>query len=224
MANRVIYTNPYDAEIEYLESTGTQWINTGIISMNVNDFEIVFDFINTKSGNVLICPNNMHNWYQRLILINIKTLFISGLYNTYNIELGNNYKIVFNNQKFTLYDSSNQELYQCNLYGTSTGVSTLQLLKSDNTHYGIFRIRKFYIKDTIDLIPVRRGNVGYMYDRVSGKFFGNSGTGNFILGPDINIHIKRNVIYTDTNTRCVIATRDNTESEQNNNINDNIND
>jgi hypothetical protein len=36
-----------------------------------------------------------------------------------------------------------------------------------------------------DIIPVRVGNVGYMYDNVSGQLFGNAGTGNFILGNDI---------------------------------------
>ena len=43
-----------------------------------------------------------------------------------------------------------------------------------------------YTGDTlsIDLIPVRVGQVGYMYDKISGQLFGNSGTGNFILGPD----------------------------------------
>ena len=35
------------------------------------------------------------------------------------------------------------------------------------------------------MYPVRRGNVGYMYDRVSGKLFGNRGPGSFVLGPDI---------------------------------------
>ena len=38
----------------------------------------------------------------------------------------------------------------------------------------------------IDLIPVRKNGIGYMYDRVSGQLFGNSGTGQFILGNDIN--------------------------------------
>lgn len=38
---------------------------------------------------------------------------------------------------------------------------------------------------THDLIPVRRGNVGYMYDRTTNKLFGNSGTGDFVLGPDV---------------------------------------
>ena len=36
-----------------------------------------------------------------------------------------------------------------------------------------------------DLIPVRIGTIGYMYDRVSGQLFGNLGTDAFILGPDI---------------------------------------
>lgn len=52
--------------------------------------------------------------------------------------------------------------------------------------------RIFYFKwekdgePVLDLIPVRVGDVGYMYDTVSGKLFGNSGSGHFILGPDIN--------------------------------------
>ena len=36
-----------------------------------------------------------------------------------------------------------------------------------------------------DLIPVRKGSFGYMYDRVSGKLYGNAaGTGAFVIGPD----------------------------------------
>ena len=38
-----------------------------------------------------------------------------------------------------------------------------------------------------DLLPVRKGNIGYMYDRVSGELFGNAGTGDFIIGPDKTI-------------------------------------
>ena len=38
----------------------------------------------------------------------------------------------------------------------------------------------------MDLVPVRIGSTGYMYDKVSGNLFGNSGTGSFILGPDVN--------------------------------------
>lgn len=40
----------------------------------------------------------------------------------------------------------------------------------------------------LDLIPVRKGGVGYMYDRISGRLFGNAYEADgsrFILGPDI---------------------------------------
>ena len=37
----------------------------------------------------------------------------------------------------------------------------------------------------LDLIPVRKDGVGYMYDRVSERLYGNAaGTGAFIIGPD----------------------------------------
>ena len=40
------------------------------------------------------------------------------------------------------------------------------------------------IGNRMNLIPVRVGQVGYMYDTVSGQLFENSGTGSFIVGPD----------------------------------------
>jgi hypothetical protein len=51
--------------------------------------------------------------------------------------------------------------------------------------------RIYYLKvlngnqPVFDAIPVRVGQVGYMYDKVSGQLFGNAGTGDFILGPDV---------------------------------------
>ena len=37
----------------------------------------------------------------------------------------------------------------------------------------------------LDYIPVRKGTVGYLYDRVSGKLFGNEGSGAFSYGSDV---------------------------------------
>jgi hypothetical protein len=34
------------------------------------------------------------------------------------------------------------------------------------------------------MIPVRKDGVGYMYDRITKKLYGNAGTGSFILGAD----------------------------------------
>lgn len=61
-----------------------------------------------------------------------------------------------------------------------------------NNHYSEYKMlgRIYFIKFLelgevkLDLIPVRVGTIGYMYDKVSGQLFGNAGTDDFILGPD----------------------------------------
>ena len=53
----------------------------------------------------------------------------------------------------------------------------------NKVHLYSFSIEKSGEK-IIDLIPVRKRSIGYMYDRVSGQLFGNQGTGDFIIGPD----------------------------------------
>lgn len=47
-----------------------------------------------------------------------------------------------------------------------------------------FRLEKAGVP-VLDLIPVRVGSEGYMYNRINGQLLGNSGSGKFILGPDI---------------------------------------
>ena len=47
------------------------------------------------------------------------------------------------------------------------------------------RVEEVEIGTRMHLIPVRKNGLGYMYDKVSGTMFGNSGTGDFILGNDI---------------------------------------
>lgn len=57
--------------------------------------------------------------------------------------------------------------------------------------YGVKgRLHRFLLYDVnhqikLDLIPVVKDNVGYMYDKVSGQLFGNAGTGSFIVGPRV---------------------------------------
>jgi hypothetical protein len=38
----------------------------------------------------------------------------------------------------------------------------------------------------MDLIPVSKNGVGYLYDRISGTLYGNKGTSSFTLG-DIGV-------------------------------------
>ena len=52
----------------------------------------------------------------------------------------------------------------------------------------VFAVKIYDANGTLvrDFVPVRKGTVGYLYDRVTRKLFGNAGTGDFVLGPDKN--------------------------------------
>ena len=238
MANRIIYTSLYDAEIEYLESTGTQWIDTGIkASSNIG----IYGTVNVTK-NVIGCIFGARDGstnINQLIFIAKGSVGESSYRFGTSEAMKQSGSFNFLNKVVTISNLQQHNEFKIDTYIYTAGIKTF------TCRYNIFiycmtegwrqinildglRIYNFkiYNLDTLvrDFIPVRKGNIGYLYDRVSGRLFGNQGTGNFILGPDVNTPIERNVIYTDTNTRCVIATRDNTESEQNNNINDNTND
>ena len=50
--------------------------------------------------------------------------------------------------------------------------------------WGVKAWDAFTNKLVMDLIPIRIGSVGYMFDGCSGEVLGNSGTESFLLGPD----------------------------------------
>ena len=48
-----------------------------------------------------------------------------------------------------------------------------------------FKCKNEFTSQEVDMIPVRKDGVGYMYDKISGQLFGNAaGKGAFVIGPD----------------------------------------
>lgn len=195
---------PYDAEIEYLESTGTQWINTSYIFADNFGFEI--DFQNIGKGKTIIGANN--NGTRTAVLfcgasstdrfyLNIGThnANTTPFYMTLDTTKRHKVKILVNENKASIYVDDVQKFNNvsfsgnyisnleqtvfCTNYGTS--VNELALSK-------VFSLKMWQDNSMVrDYIPVRLGQVGYLYDKVSGNIFGNSGTGSFILGNNITV-------------------------------------
>lgn len=185
----------YDKRIEYLESTGTQYIDTAIYGSNNSKVEVDLQLLELgESKAVFGCytsKNNSLYMYQAGGNSYGKWQFGFG----WNANIGttdtNRHLVVCENFDLTI-DGS---LIFSHVPRTFTTLHTMLLFNMHNNSGGIYSatgIRifscKLYNGNTLvrDFIPVRRGNVGYMYDKVSGKLFGNSGTGQFILGNDIN--------------------------------------
>lgn len=196
---------PYDAEVEYLESTGKQWIDTGVIPNNNIGFVIDFAYVG-NGGTYGRVWGTQKDGYSGAITIRRQNAN-SGDIHTYNTngrggEIGiafDNYKHSFsiNNPAGTVSaDSttitrgvtlSNGMTSTCWLFGNNNVSSQLGKLRI----YGYKCIDHVSGKELQDMIPVRFANElgnaeGAMYDRVSKQLFRNQGTGAFLYGRDIN--------------------------------------
>lgn len=184
---------PYDAEVEYLESAGNCTISTDVIPTG-DDIRIqtkvlykgytdgssyipwFYTYVNEQTNTYRIVRFNTSN--DAILLYNGARANGGGV--NYKITLNNTYNIDFNRNRYTINTSSGN-------FNNIKGTENRGYLYLFNPKFkGAFFFFRFWKDDVLilDLIPVRKGNIGYMYDKVSGELFGNAGTEQFILGPD----------------------------------------
>ena len=202
---------PYDAEVEYVESTGTQYIDTGVSpGNNALDFSLTvvnlvasgalgaFGCRSDISDGVYVATNYSAFFRQNPGSEMRADIINNGYARTTALTAGVVYRLD--------YDCATNTLTKTNLdAGASASFSASAKAQNDNTFllFGIntagtkaagaqMRIyaATFSVGGVIvrSLVPVRVGSganaIGYLYDRVSGELFGNAGTGVFVLGPD----------------------------------------
>lgn len=167
------------------------WIDTGIEATSNLSVNIKMANHATTWTNVNVCgaiatdPVRRHH-----IGFNTSGVFFWFDNNAYQTDYKPNNDVVFN----VIYDAVEKEFTVNNYHVTlpsttfSAGVNYYLFARSGILQYGKIRIyaTKMYNGTLLvrDFIPVKMNGIGYMYDKVSGQLFGNSGTGNFILGPD----------------------------------------
>ena len=199
---------PYDAEVDYLESTGTQWIDTGVVGTSALEVDIRIYSPNQDSNSK--CPiGNFDNSTGVAIRDSLLVNSDAKYYYYFGSLLGTQGNYIPFNQwiKFTLGlsakwegETSGEGTYTPPFSGAfSTTVSLTLFCRHVNNNSSIYtdaawtgKISHCAISEgsslVRDFIPVRVGSgasaVGYMYDRVSGELFGNAGTGAFVIGPD----------------------------------------
>lgn len=184
----------YDTEIEYLESSGTQLINTKIIGGTNCEYEIKFQLTSAGSTWPHVCGSNHPPTFPKVynqagIKMQYKPQGASGTGTIYSV--GNQdyipHIVEYKNGLF-LYDGVEKANIGPNGISDYPFCIFWYLAEPTVTKGMLGRI--YYCKlwkDHVlvrDLIPVRVGSVGYMYDKVSKQLFGNYYAGDFILGPD----------------------------------------
>lgn len=188
---------PYDAEVEYLESTSSRnaYFDTGIDALS--DIRAVgkFRWLSGDVGNdrYIIAQTGSTRMY--FGTYRGKWMFGFRGYSQPASPLPQeNVDYEFDVRWY----SARPELFingeSIIAYGSKTGISNngkMQIFSRQNTPASYSaHARIYYCKIwqngvlVRDYIAVRKGTVGYLYDKVSGQLFGSKGTGALIVGPD----------------------------------------
>lgn len=201
----------YDAEIEYLKSTGTQIIFFDNYIVNPNtEYYLTLKFDNRASNwssaiksiyagittggdaDCVFSVNFGANGNQTTTLY----WWTNKTYQSDSPVKSKNYDLTVLSNKNTIhYTNGNISYGGINfevITKTTTNGQGFTLFGAGSTTpfsaYDMYVYNFKLIENSIvihDFIPVRIGSVGYMYDKVSDTLFGNSGTGSFTLGPDV---------------------------------------
>lgn len=198
--------------VEYLESTGTQWIDTGLLGRDGYDFEYRFRLLNPLPCGIGGEYEDYRSCYIGLVRTNGYFAYHyydsqKAIVQVQQMTLGADYNI-----KAHLY--SGEQYFDINGVRGGIGSITGSFVSNFNIH--VFAINsynqaailsnmrlyslKIYLNGVLvrDFIPVRVGTTGAMYDRLgtggmnpdgsarTDGFYFNRGTGAFIIGPDTN--------------------------------------
>ena len=193
---------PYDAEVEYLESTSEQYIDTGlvydsgewdcrsvitalssfhenyVISQHSPGQGVVYAFVYMDGNQAILAYRT-----NRAALFIVPSDFWGKTYEWHahytnghqTLSIGNLATISANEGWV---NGATQEGMRIIIGGMRTYGD-----KASGIRFGRIRIEHENIL-VRDYIPVRVGDVGYFYDSVSGQLFLSQGTRAFIIGPD----------------------------------------
>ena len=187
-------------QLEYIESTGTQWIDTGVVPKSTTKVEFDVQYSANESA-------NYHNGWgssgdQEAFLWGYgkSGKFYASVSSDWTSSHLENYALDLNRHKYELQSGSQKfdgvEFGTTTIGDTASSGQTMYLFAghvewSNQPDYytkeKVFSC-KIYDGNTLirDFVPVRNSSnqIG-LYDVVSGQFYGNGGSGTFTAGPTV---------------------------------------
>lgn len=182
--------------VEYLESTGTQWIDTGVLASTNTSCTIkavwtsygVSSLIGTRSSSKTLYEllgqqhdGQLYYQYGNGVPSTSFAPYTGRLitYKTVKNLLYIDDVLVLNVTPSTFINTYPLALFALNKIGVVERFAKAKVYYTDIYEDALI-VRQFR--------PIAIGTTGYMLDLVSGEYlpYGNKGTGDFVIGPDIN--------------------------------------
>jgi hypothetical protein len=185
--------------VEYLESTGTQWIDTGVSAPN--GYIVKIQLMGVQKGRFAVFgSHNTSAPYGRndILISNSGNLFEIGadqvIVTSAQYSIDTKYNVIYssikNNVYFSIEEPRYYERYDNATYLSANNLYLFHINKYDSFKPFIGRVYscQIYVDAVLvrDLIPVIDSDgIPCMYDKVEHKFYYNAGTGDFIAGPTV---------------------------------------
>lgn len=189
--------------VEYIESTGTQWIDTGVVGSNTLTFDIKFLSKNTfgTGGYGTMFGGRKNSSTSQYTLSSFGTSsgggqfrWSSSTYNNLYMRANEIMHVSMDGSKFYRNDGTS---FNCTQPAAYSGFRIALFALNENNavnpiQFGKVQLYslKFYengvlIRDFVPCYRKRDDEIG-LYDLVEDVFYTNNGTGTFIKGNDIN--------------------------------------
>lgn len=201
-------TTLYDSRVEYLESTGTQYIDMGVLPTASSQWTLNFAFTTVDADNGCgskIRLGGMAIRQRNNSLPAASTMLFTCGNNrlNYNAQVAsdtNHHKAIFNAATANIFldgawrvsngswnNNNNDETLK--LFGFIETLGTKRIIPAKMRIYSTSITNAKDLNGNqislLDLIPVRIENVGALFDKISKSLLFNVGTENFVLGPDV---------------------------------------
>ena len=172
-------------EVEYIESTGTQFINTGIVGKNLHtSLESKCTWSSNGGGSGVNSLGGIHYVYDSVIRT-------GGSWNGYNYTIDEvvTVKAYYDSQNRRIVDINGNTVCTGSEYDSQDGNIHILKLNDGSRQSGKTYWFKIYNDDVLIFngIPCYRksDNKPGLYDVINNIFYTNSGTGEFTYGPEV---------------------------------------
>lgn len=189
---------PYDARVQYIESNGTQYIDTGVVPKSTIGAKMLLLVKGSQSDRVILMAGGDSVGWRWGFSSTGSSIQVSGVnaagatFNNYGCAYDTIHEVIYNWGADLSAVVDGDTVRTGIPSGSTDRTETIWINASANGNpsspwrYNSMKVYSLKLCDGLniirDFIPVRVGTKGYLYDSITGLLFGD---GDFAAGPDV---------------------------------------